>query len=268
MFDRNTLPPLLPTTKTILLGVGILGPMGTLCFRCFPDGYHFFEKLACRPHAVLHGELWRLLTAGFLTYPYHFYHFAFSLFGFYLFCPALEKRWGSFRLARFLMLTLVLGYAASIGWGLIVPSTSDLLFGPGAALAGAAVAWGCENKTTPLRFFFFIPMTGAQFAWCILGVSLLDLIYPLELTEGPVSPLIGALIGFLYSSPFSLRSPFSSIKLFLLRRHSKKKQAKTSSSKVYTLHAAPFSERAASDKNKEATIWVPQQKKEDKYFLN
>src|SRR4051794_16985495 len=60
--------------------------------------------------AILHGEIWRLLTAGLLHLPTgngSVSHIAYALFGLFFLAPTLEASWGGRRMVGFLVLTSV-----------------------------------------------------------------------------------------------------------------------------------------------------------------
>src|SRR5580704_15840721 len=107
---------------TSRLGPGLKGVLGVIA------GVGLFEALlvnwvglkeawlllACFPDKVIHGQVWRLLTAGVLTDITHPMGLLFTLVGLYFLSPDLERRWGTRRFLWFLGLSVVIGNMLAI----------------------------------------------------------------------------------------------------------------------------------------------------------
>src|SRR4051812_44894937 len=73
-----------------------------------------FAALTGDTGAIMHGEVWRLLTAPLLHLPYGgdgVWHLLSTLIGLYFMAPTLEALWGPARMLRFIVLTTILAYA-------------------------------------------------------------------------------------------------------------------------------------------------------------
>jgi membrane associated rhomboid family serine protease len=164
---------------------------------------------------------WSLLTSAVLTVS--FSHALWSLVGLYFLTPDLERRWGPWRLVRFLALSVVVG-------NLFVLALSKLPFGPAvfhpegvvgptAMIGATSIAWAKENRLAQIRFFFFFPMTGRTLYWATLGLATASIVLQWAPPEGVIAPLGGAIAGVLFSgSPSPVRSLWLRVKLGLLRR--------------------------------------------------
>jgi membrane associated rhomboid family serine protease len=211
--------------KAILISVGAFGVLQAILVN-YAGASELFLNLVCIPEKVLHGEVWRLLTAGFLTSPKALGHLMFTLIGLYFLSPDLERRWGASRFLRFLAISIIAGFSLSILLDKLMPAGNgvfhpDGMFGAGAAIAAVAVAWSKMNADMQVRLFFFLPVSGRQLFWLTIGFCVLGVIYPGGSPEGVFSPFGGVLVGVLLGgTPSVLRSFYLRMKLALLRRSS------------------------------------------------
>src|SRR5579872_5353990 len=90
---------------------------------------------------------WGLLSSALLTSPKQWSHLLFSLVGIYFLGAPLERRWGGFRFARFLVISALSGNLATLLLDAVLPGAvldrlhgGDLFFGPAAVIAAIAVA--------------------------------------------------------------------------------------------------------------------------------
>lgn len=190
------------------------------------EGQRWFLLLAAVPEAVAAGQVWRLVTAGVLTAPSSLGHVLFSMAGLYFLTPDLERRWGSARLARFLVLASVLGVSLGVGVALALPGAPALfhppfIFGPGTALTAVAIAWSRENAGLQVRLFFVLPVSGRALQWVTVGFCVLGVVYHEGIPEGVVAPFGGLFAGWAFGgSPSPLRLAWLKTRLALLRRRS------------------------------------------------
>ena len=92
-------------------------------------------------------------------------------------------------------------------------------FGPSAALAALAVAWGRENANAQMRLYFVLPISGRVLVWITLGFCVLGVFFPASVTEGVVAPFGGFIAGLLLAgSPSPARALYLRAKLGVLRR--------------------------------------------------
>ena len=139
-----------PGLKFVLGAIAVVGLLEAVLVHWvgMPQVWNF---LVCTPEGVLSGQLWRLITAGFLTDISHPLGLIFTLFGLYFLSPDLERRWGTSRFLWFLAASVVLGNVIAIGIDWLAPDSLRLLhphmlFGAEAALVGTAIAWGVLNQ--------------------------------------------------------------------------------------------------------------------------
>jgi membrane associated rhomboid family serine protease len=159
-----------------------------------------------------------------LTDPTGYSHLIFTLIAFYFLGPAVEQRWGTARFLRLVAVAIAAGFALVVLFGLVTPGESKhfhppIAFGPSAALAALAVAWGRENANAQMRLYFVLPISGRVLVWITLGFCILGVFFPASVTEGIVAPFGGFITGLLLAgSPSPARSLYLRIKLFFLRR--------------------------------------------------
>ncbi len=205
--------------KALLISIAALGIFQALLVQFLPDGQRLFTALACTTQGVLHGEIWRLFTAGLLTSPTNLSHLVFTLIGLYFLAPDLETRWGSWRFVRFFFASIAVGFVLSILGDLFLPAARGfhppLMFGAAAAITAFAVAWAKAHAEMQVRLFFFLPITGRQFLWITVGFCVLGLIYPMDLPEGELAPFGGLFVGL---TSGHMRTLYLRLKLILLRR--------------------------------------------------
>jgi membrane associated rhomboid family serine protease len=213
--------------KAVLAAILLLGVANAVLYN-WAHEVAPFEALLCDIEKLRLGQLWRaygLLSSGLLTNPTSYGHLAFTLLGLYFLAPDLERRWGSWRLVRFLAYAVVAGNLAVLAVDALAPATSQerfhppAVFGASAAIAAIAVAWSRQNANLTVRLFFVVPVRGKWLLWVTIGFSVLDLIFPSALPEGVVAPFGGVLVGLLFAGqPSLIRSLYLRLKLAVLRR--------------------------------------------------
>ena len=215
--------------KVVLITVAAAGILNALLYNWIPGGKIVFRYLAFDADAIREGQWWRLyalFTSGLLTMPTEsVWHLAFTLIGLYFLSTDLEARWGSWRFVRFLFTSVAVGTLLVLAFDRFAPTGAtlfhpqQLLFGATAAITATSVAWGRENPTAVIRFFFFLPMTGKWLLWVTIGFCFLYLLYGAAVPEGAVAPFGGVFVGLLLGgTPSVLRRLYLQAKLFVLRR--------------------------------------------------
>ena len=198
------LPRLGPGTKGllfVLIALGLVTAIATNLAKV-----PIFDWLVCAPDAVFRGQLWRPLTSTFLTSPVQLSHLLFSVVAVFFLAPDLERRWGTFRLVRFFIVSSLVSYALALGVAWIFRESENAilsprtLMGPEASIAALAVAWGAANASSTIRLFFVIPVSGRAFAWISLASAILAFIYPYS-PVGPIALLTGTLYGMILGAP-------------------------------------------------------------------
>jgi len=216
-----------PALKALLVTIAAVSVVSAIVVHWLPGGpagrelfgYATFDATA----TAFFKQPWRVLTSGLLTSPDGLSHTLFTLMGLYFLGADLERRWGGARLVRLLAIAVVVGNMLAWGFAQALPGVAlfhrDVLFGPEAALAALAVAWGRENPDLQVRLFFVLPVRGKTFIWITLGYCVLGLVYLQAQPEGVIAPFGGALVGILMGGTPSLaRQAFLRVKLALLRR--------------------------------------------------
>jgi membrane associated rhomboid family serine protease len=213
-----------PALWSVLIATTALGIFTAFLATWVPGGKEVFLALACQLDRGL-TQPWRLLSSGLLTDPSHWSHLLFSLVGLYFLSPPLERRWGAWRFAGFVAISVVLGNLATIAVASVVPPDAQerfhpsLVFGPTAVITAIAIAWSREYHDATVNLFFVVPMRGKTLLWITIGFCVLDLIYPAGLPEGVVAPFGGVVSGLLFSgSPSLARTAWLHLKLAFLRR--------------------------------------------------
>jgi membrane associated rhomboid family serine protease len=200
---------------------------------------YVFQLLVGDTRAVLHGEVWRLLTAPFVhapAGPEGVSHIMGALFGLYFLGTRLEETWGSARFLRFVLVTSVLAYSLQILVQLVLPASlgarlvGDSWFGLMPAVAAIAIAWALTFRGQEVRLFFVIPVSSGMLILFVIGVALLRLAAAAMPAEGLIAPFGGMLFGWLLGggTPSPLRKAWLKLRLAQLdneaRREGKRKK--------------------------------------------
>lgn len=234
-----------PALKGLLIVVGVLGIGLALAGDL---GFVVFRALACTPEAVLHGQVWRLLTSALLTDPTSYGHLIFSLMGLYFLSTDLEQRWGGRRFLAFLAGATVLGNVLAIAVDLVAPESfsnfhAKMMFGPEAAIAATAIAWASMNADRQILLFFVVPVRGQYLTWVTIGFCLLGLVYRAGAPAGHIAPFGGVIAGLAFggggqTSPF--RRMILQLRLWIIRKRLGDKAPPT----VESMMRAPTKKRA------------------------
>jgi membrane associated rhomboid family serine protease len=213
-----------PALTAVLVVLAATGLLTALFAAWAPGGLEVFPWLVFLPGRPA-PMLWRWLTSGLLTSPESWSHLLFSMVGLYFLGAPLERRWGSWRLARFLATAVLLGNLVVLAIDHAMPSTAPerfhpaFVFGPTAAITAVAIAWAREYSESTVQLFLVVPVRGIVLFWVTIGFCVLDLVYPAAMPEGVVAPFGGVLAGLLFGgSPSLFRSLWLRIRLALLRR--------------------------------------------------
>ncbi|HEX2730471.1 MAG TPA: rhomboid family intramembrane serine protease [Polyangiaceae bacterium] len=192
--------------------------------------------------AILHGQLWRLLTAPLLQYPKDSVgSLLFTLIGLYFLTPSLEQRWGAARLLRFVALSAVVAYCVQLVVGLLLPATlsakliPEYWFGFSPVLEAIAIAWALNFREQQVRLMFLVPISAAGLVWFVVGLSVLRVIAASDAPEGLISPFGGMLAGWLFGggTPSPMRRLFLKLKLAQLERETQReRRARAKTGKV------------------------------------
>jgi membrane associated rhomboid family serine protease len=210
----------------VLITLTVFGVVPAFLGTWVPGGQRVGDLLGYEPGHTW-AQPWRLLTSGLLTSPHDWKHLLFSLMGLYFLGATLEKRWGSWRFARFLALAVIAGNLTVLAVASVVPYGAQerfqpaFVYGPSAAIVAIAVAWSREYAQSTVNVFFVVPVRGIVLFWITVGLCVLDLIYPEAIPEGAVAPFGGIIAGLLLGGTPSLaRTGWLRLRLAFLRRRS------------------------------------------------
>jgi membrane associated rhomboid family serine protease len=220
--QQLVLPRIGRGVKALLIAYLAFGVVGAILTNYVAAGADVFWRYLALQPAVALMRPWTLLTAGLLTDPEHYGHLVFTVIGFYFLGPAIESRWGMSRFLRLVAIAMVTGFALVVLFNRLAPGDQGpfhphLAFGPSAALAALAVAWGRENANAQMRLYFVLPISGRVLVWITLGFCVLGAFFPSSVPEGIVAPFGGFIAGLLLA--LYLRA-----KLGVLRRRGERVQ--------------------------------------------
>lgn len=120
-------------------------------------GFFDLERIALLPAAVMHGEVWRLVTYLFLPPNAHPVFIAFAWYIFWMMGTALESHWGVFRYNLFLFT----GWALTAAVAFLFPFN----YATNVFLAGSVfLAFAFLNPNFELMLFFILPVKIKWFA--------------------------------------------------------------------------------------------------------
>jgi membrane associated rhomboid family serine protease len=200
-----------------------------------------FALLAGDTEAILHGQVWRLLTAPLLHTPTGeraVGHLLGVLFGLYFLGTRLEEAWGPARFLRFVALTSVLAYVLQMLIVLLLPVglgarlVGGVWYGLMPSVAAIAIAWALTFRGQQVRLMFVLPVTSRMLILIIIGLGLLRLAAGAIEEEGLIAPFGGMLFGWLLGggTPSPLRKAWLRLRLAQLdneaRRDNQRRRAR------------------------------------------
>jgi membrane associated rhomboid family serine protease len=181
-----------------------------------------FYLLCGNTDRILHGEIWRLLTASFMHIPSGTIgHVVTTLFGLFFLAPSLEERWGGARFARFLLFSALIAYGFQIALASVLPASvrdrlvGEYWFGGLPVVEAIAVAWALTFADQTIRLFFLIPITGRGLLIVILVTYVMYVLAVEVHPEGLIAPFGGMAAGWLLggSTPSPLRRLWLKVRL-------------------------------------------------------
>lgn len=162
--------------------------------------------------ALMHGQVWRLLTAPLLQAPGGFWHLFGVILSLYFFGVPLEEQWGKKRFARFLILSAVIPSLLQALIDIALPPSINRIFVPDywyggmAAASALVVAWGLNFRGI-VRIFFVLPVTSGMLVAITVAFPIGYLLIRSMPPEGIPASLAGCFVGWLLgaSTPSPLR---------------------------------------------------------------
>ena len=207
---------------------------------CFAIGLNWggapaevFLALAGSTEKILHGEVWRLLTAPLLHSAVGgggVSHLITALLGLFFFAPRLEEVWGAQRFLRFVASSALIAYALQMLISLLLPVgiaerlVGEYWFGLTPALGAIAIAWALTFKGQVVQLFFVIPVSSRMLIVWVVGLACLALVAGAASHEGLIAPFGGMLCGWLLggSTPSPLRKAWLKLRLAQLEEQDKR----------------------------------------------
>jgi membrane associated rhomboid family serine protease len=175
-------------------GGGVADPMGP------------FALLTLIPSRVVHGEVWRLFTHPLLHDPSGVQGIVMTAISLWFFGGAMESRWGLPRTLKAMALASVVAALAVIAIGaMFTPFWTQRTYGPLAATAMLAGAWGISEGTRSTSFLGIVSLSGRQFT-AIFAV-MMSIGFLLSRSPASVLGLVGLLVGAVLGNVQSPRAP-------------------------------------------------------------
>ena len=162
---------------------------------------------------ILHGQVWRLLSAPLLQDPGGFWHVFSVILTLYFFGVPLESDWGQKRLVRFLLALALVPSLVQVLFDVALPlSVRSALVGPywfgGLAVSsGLTVAWALNNRSSVVRLYGILPVSSRTLIFMALGAPVFYLIFRTTPAEGIPALFGGSFAGWLFGggTPSPLR---------------------------------------------------------------
>lgn len=253
-------------------GKGVRGLMLAVfaIWLCFAIGLNWggapasvFYALAGSTARILHGEVWRLVTAPLLHYAEGgagVSHLITALLGLYFFAPRLEEIWGARRFLRFVGLSAVIAYAVQMLVELLLPAAvsgrlvGEYWFGLTPALGAIAIAWALTFKNQVVHLFFVIPVSSRMLIVWVVGLACLYLVTGAQSHEGLIAPFGGMLCGWLLGggTPSPLRKAWLKLRMAQLEQaqHAARRRPRPNPSGLRVISGGRSSEPDDSDGDK------------------
>jgi membrane associated rhomboid family serine protease len=188
------------TTMCVVSGLCLAFAVGEHWASVGPEAFLLF---CGNTLLILHGQVWRLLTAPLLQSPDNLWQLFGVLITLYFFGVPLEEKWGARRFLRFLLgAALVSTLAQALFDVALPPGIGRYLAQPywfgGSAVAGSlAVAWALNHQGQVVRLYGVLPISTRTIILMVIGVPFIYLVFRSVPTEGFAADLGGALAGWL-----------------------------------------------------------------------
>ncbi len=170
-----------------------------------PFAQQLWDALVGKADAILHGQLWRLVTALLLHNPATPSHALIAMMLLFFFAAPLEAAWGTKRMVVFFLAAALIGNGLEAVAG-VLPSLATPTFYGSMALANAAtVAWAFENRYQVVRIFLIVPVRPLMMVGLLVLWHVALLIARQASAEGLVAPFGGMLAGWLLCDASPLR---------------------------------------------------------------
>jgi membrane associated rhomboid family serine protease len=121
------------------------------------DAGPFTEALWLDVPAVLHGEVWRLLTYAFLHDPYSWMHVVFNMLFLWWFGTDVEDLYGTREFLTFYLVSALVGGILFVV-GNLLGIRGNICLGASGAVTAVMVLCACHYPNRVIYLFFFLPI--------------------------------------------------------------------------------------------------------------
>ena len=163
-----------PMLRKMLIGLCVSYIVSMLAIRA--GGGLWVTHLELQHEAVLGGELWRLVSYGFLHEGVG--HLIGNLLLFYFFGLDIEKQFGARRLLIVTMFCVIGGGVLASLSALSGLSPSNPVIGASGGALGLLVCWCLVHARRTIRLFGVLPLTGKQLLYLSVGLEILLAVSP------------------------------------------------------------------------------------------
>jgi membrane associated rhomboid family serine protease len=163
----------------------------------------FTDALDLNVAAVMHGEVWRLLTHAFLHTPLSPWHIIGNMLFLWWFGNEVEEMYGPREFLAFYLTAALIGGLAFVGWDAATIPWGELklhsALGASGAVNAVLILYACHFPTRIIRLFFLIPVPVWLVAVIWVALDVFGLIGPSG-NDGVAhgAHLGGAAFAFLY----------------------------------------------------------------------
>ncbi len=183
-----------------------------------PAAVRLFTLLAGDSRAVLHGQVWRLVSAALLHNPATPTHAFMVIMLLYFFAGSLEEAWGTRRLLLFLAGSTAIAYVLET-LATFVPGLGGERWFGGMVMADAVtVAWAFGNRNQVIRLFLLFPVRPLVMVALLAVWHLALVIARAPSPEGLVAPFGAMFAGWVLCDSSPLRRFFLQKKLGKVQR--------------------------------------------------
>ncbi len=139
--------------------------------------------------AILHGQIWRLITYIFIPYDNNPLFLAISMYFYYYIGRTIESQWGTFRFNLFYFT------------GVIITDIAALLLGATATVGSLnlslVLAFATLFPENQVLLFFIIPLKMKYLAWVYFGITIWEfIVYPFPYNLFPIFALLNYFLFF------------------------------------------------------------------------
>jgi membrane associated rhomboid family serine protease len=249
--DADQMSMALPKPGKGLMGVLVallaIWLMFALAINWGGAGAGLFDLFCGNNAAILHGQIWRLVTAPLMHMPSgSIGHIIFALLGLYFLSPSLEETWGTPRFLRFLLFSGVLAYALQMLVVIVIPSAAKLVpyywFGAMPVVEAVAIAWAMSFRGQTVNLMFILPISSTWLIVFVIAVSVLRVIALSHAPEGLLSPFGGMFAGWLLGggTPSPLRRFYLRFKLGQLEKKVERETERTRTARKQRVQRSGF----------------------------